>query len=131
MLRRLPHLRARASGSPSRRRGAVLALALSAALALAGCSGDDSKGSSDEKPDDQATADGLTLSGEWPLTGLPVEGDAPTHPVMVVKIDNTSSSSPQLGLQDADLITEELVEGGSTRLAVFYYQDIPKLVGPV
>jgi hypothetical protein len=131
MLRRLPHLRARASGSPSRRRGAVLALALSAALALAGCSGDDSKGSSDEKPDDQATADGLTVSGEWPLTGLPAEGDAPTHPVMVVKIDNTSSSSPQLGLQDADLVTEELVEGGSTRLAVFYYQDIPKLVGPV
>ena len=40
---------------------------------------------------------------------------------MVVKIDNTEAQ-PQLGLGKADLITEELVEGGSTRLAVFYYQ---------
>lgn len=50
---------------------------------------------------------------------------------MVVKIDNTVSSSPQIGLHAADLVTEELVEGGSTRLAVFYYQHVPKLVGPV
>jgi hypothetical protein len=108
----------------------VAALALSGALALAGCSKDD-KESSDEKPDGQSTAQGLTVSGEWPLTGLPAKGAAPSHPVMVVKIDNTSSSSPQLGLEGADLVTEELVEGGSTRLAVFYYQQTPKLVGPV
>jgi hypothetical protein len=50
---------------------------------------------------------------------------------MVVKIDNTSSSSPQIGLSKADLITEELVEGGATRLAVFYYSRVPKTVGPV
>jgi hypothetical protein len=50
---------------------------------------------------------------------------------MVVKIDNSLSSSPQIGLSKADLITEELVEGGITRLAVFYYQKVPKLVGPV
>ena len=41
------------------------------------------------------------------------------------------SSRPQIGLSKADLVTEELVEGGSTRLAVFYYQSIPGLVGPV
>jgi hypothetical protein len=50
---------------------------------------------------------------------------------MIVKIDNTESSSPQIGLSKADLISEELVEGGSTRLAVFYYSKIPSLVGPV
>ena len=50
---------------------------------------------------------------------------------MIVKIDNTESSSPQLGLSKADLITEELVEGGSTRLAVFFYKHVPKRVGPV
>ena len=49
---------------------------------------------------------------------------------MVVKIDNTDSSSPQLGLGKADLVTEELVEGGSTRLAVFFYQHVPKLRRP-
>jgi hypothetical protein len=50
---------------------------------------------------------------------------------MIVKIDNTASSSPQLGLGKADLVTEELVEGGVTRLAVFFYSRLPKVVGPV
>ena len=116
-----------------RRRGlAAVALGLSAALALAGCS----KGSSKDAdgngtPDAQETAQGLTVSGQWPLTGEPAEGKAPGHPVMIVKIDNTASSSPQLGLGKADLITEELVEGGSTRLAVFFYKHVPHRVGPV
>ena len=50
---------------------------------------------------------------------------------MVAKIDNTDSQQPQIGLGKADLITEELVEGGITRLAVFFYQHLPELVGPV
>lgn len=49
----------------------------------------------------------------------------------VVKVDNTSSAAPQLGLDDADMIVEELVEGGLTRLAAFYYSTIPDRVGPV
>ncbi|MEO5708589.1 MAG: DUF3048 domain-containing protein [Nocardioidaceae bacterium] len=115
------------------RRRTIVALGLTASLALAGCSG---KGSSEDAngngtPDAQETAQGLTVAGEWPLTGLKASGQAPHHPVMIVKIDNTASSSPQLGLSRADLITEELVEGGSTRLAVFFYQRVPKLVGPV
>ena len=46
-------------------------------------------------------------------------------------MDNTPSSSPQLGLSHADLVVEELVEGGITRLAAFFYSDIPGTVGPV
>jgi hypothetical protein len=116
----------------SRRVHALVALAAVAALGLAGCGGDDSTAPTDDKsPDGQSTADGMTLSGQWPLTGLPASGTAPKHPVMVVKIDNTGSSSPQMGLGSADLITEELVEGGSTRLAVFYYSKLPRQVGPV
>jgi hypothetical protein len=111
-----------------RRTGTLLALTLTAVLALTGCN----KSSHDSgSPGDQATAQGLTLTGEWPLTGLPATGDPPRHPVLVVKIDNSANSQPQIGLSKADLVTEELVEGGSTRLAVFYYQHTPKLVGPV
>jgi hypothetical protein len=110
-----------------RRTRAAVAVAVAAVLLLAACSGKDSDG----KPGGQSTAQGLTLSGEWPLTGLPSSGNTPKHPVMVVKIDNTDSSSPQIGLSKADLVTEELVEGGVTRLAVFFYQHVPKLVGPV
>jgi hypothetical protein len=78
--------------------------------------------------------DGPTLVATWPLTGLPVSGSDTAeqpHPVLVTKIDNTSSSSPQVGLGSADMVVEELVEGGLTRLAVFYYSDIPDRVGPV
>src|SRR3954453_16129242 len=50
---------------------------------------------------------------------------------MIVKIDNSDRIAPQVGLSNGALIPEELVEGGMTRLAVFYDQHTPKLVGPV
>ena len=50
---------------------------------------------------------------------------------MVLKMDNTSASAPQVGLGSADMVVEELVEGGMTRLAAFYYSQIPGDVGPV
>jgi hypothetical protein len=49
----------------------------------------------------------------------------------MVKVDNTSGASPQTGLARADLIVEELVEGGLTRLAALYYSHLPRVVGPV
>jgi hypothetical protein len=111
---------------------AALSAALITSLALAGCGGDD--------PDPQAAGDEPANSGDsavldtWPLTGesLPEGGSAAKrHPVLVLKMDNTASSSPQVGLGSADLVVEELVEGGVTRLAAFYYSDLPKEAGPV
>jgi hypothetical protein len=52
-------------------------------------------------------------------------------PVMAVKIDDTSSSRPQIGLEDADLVYIEQVEGGLTRLAAIFSSAIPREVGPV
>ena len=126
MLSRIPSRSSRA-----RVRG-VVALAAALSLTLAGCSSDDSSTpAGDEGPEGQATAEGVDLMGQWPLTGLPADTEAPQHPVMVVKIDNSSNSAPQIGLSKADLVTEELVEGGITRLAVFYYSQTPRQVGPV
>ncbi len=113
-----------------RRARALTALAAVAALTLTACS-DDASTPAEDGPDEQATANGVQLMGQWPLTGLPADTEAPRHPVVVVKIDNTSSSSPQVGLSQADLVTEELVEGGMTRLAVFFYSQTPERVGPV
>jgi hypothetical protein len=106
---------------------------LAASIVLAGCGGDE-EAAPESAPEGQEIAGGSEFAQTWPLTGLDVEGDdssAQTHPVMVTKIDNTSSSAPQLGLGSADLVVEELVEGGSTRLAAFFYSDIPETVGPV
>jgi hypothetical protein len=57
-----------------------------------------------------------------------VGGDGP---VLVVKIDDTTAAHPQIGLEDADLIYIEQVEGGSTRLAAIFSSKIPTRVGPV
>jgi hypothetical protein len=110
------------------------ALALLLGLTLAGCGGDNSPSASSspsKTPSSQPIQGGTTLAAVWPLTGLPVHSTTPDHPVLAVKIPNTAESYPQVGLSKADMVSEELVEGGITRLAVFYYQRIPGLVGPV
>lgn len=107
---------------------ALLAILLAASLVLAACG---SSSNSEKKPASQPVQGGTTLAALWPLTGQKVTGKTPDHPVLVVKIDNTPSSRPQVGTGKADLVTEELVEGGITRLAVFFYQHLPSVVGPV
>lgn len=114
-----------------RARTTAVASAAVAAFTLAGCGAAGSTKAPGEGPGAQSTQGGITLKALWPLTGLPVKGAPPKHPPLVVKIDNTYASQPQLGLKKADLITEELVEGGLTRLAVFFETNLPDTVGPV
>jgi hypothetical protein len=52
-------------------------------------------------------------------------------PAVVVKIDNVDAARPQTGINQADVVYEEMVEGGLTRLAAIYQSDYPTLVGPV
>ena len=52
-------------------------------------------------------------------------------PILVVKIDDTPPAHPQAGLEDADVIYIEQVEGGLTRLAAVFSSTIPTLIGPV
>ncbi|GAA5146479.1 hypothetical protein GCM10023340_17450 [Nocardioides marinquilinus] len=121
--------------SVSARAGTTLVAVLATtSLALSACGGGD-----DEEPTDDTSVAGAPRAEQsdvpptWPLTGLPADdgASATDHPVLVLKMDNTSASAPQQGLGEADMVVEELVEGGSTRLAVFYYTDIPGKVGPV
>ncbi len=112
-------------------RTALAALAMVTALVAAGCGSDVKAARTDDSPDAQKTRDGSVLRATWPLTGLDANGAAPGYPPLVVKLDNTFSSRPQIGLRKADLVTEELVEGGLTRLAAFYETHLPGVVGPV
>ena len=52
-------------------------------------------------------------------------------PVLVVKIDDTRQAHPQFGVEDADIVYIEQVEGGLTRLAAVFSSTIPTHVGPV
>jgi len=67
-----------------------------------------------------------------PLTAQPaVSGSVPLRPALAVKVDNYPQARPQSGLDKADIIFEEPVEGGITRyVAVFQCQDATE-VGPI
>jgi hypothetical protein len=52
-------------------------------------------------------------------------------PILVVKLDDTRSAHPQIGIEDADIVYIEQVEGGLTRLAAVFSSKIPQRIGPV
>lgn len=85
----------------------------------AGCSGGD--GGTDGDPGTQP----------WPLTGLDGYPDGDGRQAITVKIENTPAGRPQIGIGQADLVVQELVEGGLTRLAAMYQSQYPDMVGPV
>ncbi len=67
-----------------------------------------------------------------PLTGLPYPKRLlKDYSALTIKIDNMPEAMPQYGIQDADVVYEEIVEGGITRLAAIFNSEVPKVVGPV
>ncbi len=66
------------------------------------------------------------------LTGLP-DPTAVTkrRSALTIKIDNTPEAHPQYGINKADVVYEEIVEGGITRLAAIFNSNLPTKVGPV
>lgn len=72
--------------------------------------------------------DGRPLS---PFTGLPIDPEVADRALLVVKIENSPPSRPQSGLDAADVVYEEVVEGGVTRFFVLFHSDLPEAAGPV
>lgn len=62
-----------------------------------------------------------------PLTGQPGAGG----PVLAVKVDNARAARPWSGLEAADVVYVEPVEGGATRLLAVFASRRPASVGPV
>ena len=101
-----------------------LILGLAAAFALSACGSNDGAGSGSDNAERDTPA-------TWSLTGLAGPDDAQWKPIVVVKVENNSLVRPQTGLESADLIFEELVEGGASRFAAVFQSNIPDEVGPV
>jgi len=103
------------------RRSGVIAVTV---LLLAACSSSSTSSGDADLP---------TPGPDWPLTGIP--SDDPSvdveGPVVTVKVDNVAAAMPQTGLAEADIMVEEPVEGGVTRLAVFFHSSVTGTVGPV
>jgi hypothetical protein len=108
---------------------AVLAAA-AAALTLAACGGGHKSVAAAPSPTPTATPTPSPTPppNVSPLTGLP---GGRGKPVLVVKIDNTRPAHPQVGINKADIVYLEEVEGGLTRLAAVFSSTLPGTVGPV
>ncbi len=65
-----------------------------------------------------------------PLTGAPLEGPSELQ-VIAVKVGNSPVERPQMGLAEADLVFETVLEGGLTRFIALYFEGEPDSVGPV
>lgn len=112
-------------------RGALSAAALTS---LAACTDTSTASSSN-------TEAGATYGSGWsepatpvvaPLTGLTSDSSTLTGPALAVKIPNDDyGARPQINLNHADQVYEELVEGGYTRYVGIFHSDIPNIIGPL
>lgn len=108
----------------------LVALVLSALLVLAGCD----RGSDEVAPEPTPTEVASTPEPDptCPLTGKePPRGVELDRPAVAVKIENSPQARPQHGLETADLVFEEIVEGGITRFMAIYHCGRANDVGPV
>jgi Protein of unknown function (DUF3048) N-terminal domain/Protein of unknown function (DUF3048) C-terminal domain len=87
---------------------------------------------------------GSRSAGDIPIIGAalgpetcPLSGEVPDkesvldRPAVAVKIENASVAYPLSGLEDAELVYEELIEGGVTRFMAIYHCNDTDKAGPV
>ncbi len=72
------------------------------------------------------------LEGINPLTGLPVSDPSvlKRRPLMV-RIGNDVEARPQRGLNEADMVYEEITEWWITRFTAIFLSQTPEMVGPI
>lgn len=105
------------------RRLFALTLAAVTVIALPACS----------KKDKKESASTTTVAPSIaPLTGLPdPTGGSRSRAALTVKVGNNPDGRPQSGLDSADIVFEEIAEGGITRFAAVFNSTVPDQVGPV
>ena len=106
----------------------IAALLVAVLAVLPSCSGD----SETPKTGSPTPAAGVKVSKNCPYTGRKrPPGIDLLRPAIAVKIENSPQARPQRGLDHADVVFEEPVEGGITRFAAIFHCDSSKRVGPV
>lgn len=127
----------------------LIAGVIAAVLLLAGAVTFALVGGDDEQPVASTTTRAATTTTELvtttsepatgpvaPLTGLRVADPALVNrPALAAKIDNLDtareSALPQAGLNRADVVFEEIVEGNITRLVGVFHSEAPGRIGPI
>jgi Protein of unknown function (DUF3048) N-terminal domain/Protein of unknown function (DUF3048) C-terminal domain len=110
------------------RNDVVLLLLL--ALALHACSGEEKPKPSTGRASATTGLPPLAANVD-PLTGVRSPTGPAARPALIVKIDNAPKGRPQAGINAADVVVEEGVEGGVTRFAALFHSRDAASVGPV
>ena len=114
------------------RRLVLRSLAAVAPAALAACGGTEPPGPAPRSVGPSAPAPTPTPVPVHPLTGQTVaDAGLVRRRIVAVKIDNAPEARPQFGLGVADLVYEQLAEGGLTRFLAMFLTQEPERVGPV
>jgi hypothetical protein len=114
-----------------------LAIATAAVVVLAGCGGGGASSAAGAGHSSTPAGAVTTTSGGkavpiCPLTGTRKrKGQDTKRAALAVKIDNVAPAMPQAGVNSADVVFEELVEGGLTRLMAIFQCNSAAAIGPI
>jgi hypothetical protein len=101
----------------------------------AGSSGSNATGSDDAGQSSGDEDDAAVAEPEFrmPLTGAPLESadEIPNRPALAVKMPNNPQALPQTGLNEADVVFEEIINDGITRFAAVFHSQGSDPVGPI
>jgi hypothetical protein len=102
------------------------------ALLVAGCSKKPSSSSAGASTTSTAAVPSGPSGPPDPITGLPTDSAAvAAQPAVTVKVENAPEARPQSGMNEADLVVEERVEGSVVRFLCVFHSHDAALVGPI
>lgn len=84
-------------------------------------------------PETSAPQDRVEPEFRMPLTGEPVDSadDIPNRPALAVKMPNNPQALPQSGLNEADIVYEEIINDRITRFAAVFHSEGSDPLGPI
>ena len=113
----------------------LLALAAALAVTTAACGGGGGDTAKGDDTGGRAGGDTTTTTlapTPSPLTGiLLTDASIASRPAVTIKVDNGPQARPQSGIDKADVLIEEKVEGGISRFLSVFQSEDADLVGPV
>jgi hypothetical protein len=112
------------------RDGAATALVLAAGLLFAACSSDEPPTSSGARTGQRGPS-GRPAPNPKCIDGRSAPSEKRDRPALAIKVENSVEARPQSGLERADLVYEEIVEGGITRFMALFHCGQSRRTGPV
>ncbi len=113
----------------------LVATAAVIALLVSGCSAKPTGSPTDSQSSSTSASPTPTIEYETaPLTGIAyIKGTNAflNGPAIMGKVDNSEAARPQNALNQADIVFEEMVEGGMTRFLAIWQSNLPTKFGPV